>query len=785
MRATNFSRAVLSRAVLSRAVLSRTVLSKTVLGAAVATAIAGGARAEQIEEVTVTAQKRTESLQEVPIAISAFSGEQLKSLGGANLQELTEHVAGAELYDDRGAGQPTWVIRGVGLADFNSNNTPTAAIYYDEQYLSSNVFGGIGMFDIERVEVLKGPQGGLYGRNTSGGAVRVVSARPELGGDLNASISTSYGSWGRSTLEAAAGASIGESSAFRIAAMTDQGGGWQDSLATEGDDEYGDRDFSALRAQWLWAPTEELEILLKAEAGRDQSETTLSLTRALYDPETGDFCASARAGRADSDQCATLANLTNAWILTPGDPGRLPSEQDRDGSTVLANPINALDNDWSGFNGQINWDLGFATFSSISAFLEYQNDQVFDFDGQPLRLMHEDGSAKLESWSQEFRLVSNGSDDSSWLLGATVAGDTVDEYRVVDLRDNLLVFPGMTERGFTQESESWAVYGQWEQYLSDAWRFSSSLRYTAEDKTLRDAFHYDRMGEFFYIAGVDKDYALDANFSGHVGLDWQPSDSALIYAKATRGFKSGGFFGGFAFSADELEAYGEETVHAYELGFKTDWMARSLRLNGALFYYDYRDVQGFTQTISETTGLPITRLGNLGDAEHLGAELEMIWLPQAIDGLSLQLGAAWLDATIADSDTIALDPAGQPGAIEGLPRNFAPEWSSSAQARYEFSVGNDLLAALQLNYSWRDELSSRDSYNSDLDFAAYGHDGYQVVNARLSLLPGDERWELALVGKNLTDETYFATVTGDDLGSFTEIPTRPLSWAIEASYRWE
>lgn len=571
----------------------------------------------------------------------------MESLGGANLQELTEHIAGSELYDDRGAGQPTWVIRGVGLADFNSNNTPTAAIYYDEQYLSSNVFGGIGMFDIERVEVLKGPQGGLYGRNTSGGAVRVVSARPELGGDLNASVSTSYGSWGRSTLEAAAGTSVGDKSAFRIAAMTDQGGGWQDSLVTAGDDEYGDRDFSALRAQWLWAPTDQLEILLKAEAGRDQSETTLSLTRALYDPETGDFCASAQAGRADSNRC------------------------------------------------------------------------------------------------------------------------------------------GMTERGFTQENESWAVYGQWEQYLADEWRFSSSLRYTAEDKALRDAYHYDRLGEFFYIAGVDKDYALDANWSGHIGLDWQPSDSALIYAKATRGFKSGGFFGGFAFSADELEAYDEETVHAYELGFKTDWNQRSLRLNGALFYYDYREVQGFTQTISETTGLPITRLGSLGDAEHLGAELEMIWLPRAVDGLSLQLGAAWLDATIADSDTIALDPAGQPGAIEGLPRNFAPEWSSSAQARYEFSVGNDLLAALQLNYSWRDELSSRENYNSDLDFAAYGHDGYQVVNARLSLLPADERWELALVGRNLTDETYFATVTGDDLGSFTEIPTRPLSWAIEASYRWE
>ncbi|WP_193165948.1 TonB-dependent receptor [Microbulbifer hainanensis] len=759
--------------------------SRAVLSVAVATALVGGARANEIEEVTVTAQKRAESVQDVPIAISAFSGDALDSLGTSNLQELTEHIAGAELFDDRGAGQPTWVIRGVGLADFNSNNTPTAAIYYDEQYLPSNVMGGIGMFDIDRVEVLKGPQGGLYGRNTSGGAVRVVSARPELGGDANGYVSTSYGSWGRATLEAAAGASLGESSAFRISAMTEQGGGWQDSLATEKDDEYGDRDFSALRAQWLFAPSDGVELLLKLETGRDQSETTLGLTRALYDPNTGDFCASAWAGRADSSQCATLANLTNAWVLTPGDPGLLPSQQKADGSVVLSNPINALDNDWRGFNGQLNWDLGFATFTSISAYLAYQNNQVFDYDGQSLHLFHEDGRADLKSWSQEFRLVSNGDGDSNWLLGATVARDTIDELRLADLSDNWLVFPGMTKRGFNQDSKSWAVYGQWEQYLAEDWRLSSSLRYTSEDRALRNDYHYDTIGDFYYIQGVDKDYSLGANWSGHIGLDWKPSENALIYAKATKGFKSGGFFGGFAFSADELQAYGEETVWSYETGFKSDWLGRSLQLNGALYYYDYRDVQGFTQALSDTTGLPITRLGNLGDAEHKGAELEMVWLPQAVEGLSLQLGLAWLDVKISDSDTIALDPAGQAAPIEGRPRAFAPQWSTSAQLRYEFAVGADLNSALQLDYSWRDDLAPRDAFTSPLDYAAYGYDGYQVVNARLSLLPAGERWELALVGKNLTNEAYLATATGDDLGSFMQIPGRPRSWALEASYRWE
>ena len=167
-----------------------------------------------LEEVIVTAQKRAESLQDVPIAITAFGQQDLRNLSVANLQDLTESVSAVELFDERGSGQPTWVIRGVGLADFNANNTPTAAIYYDEFYLSSNVMGGLGLYDLDRVEVLKGPQGGLYGRNTSGGAVRVLSIRPDLEQELNGFIQGSYGRWDRAVVEGAVGGKISDTAAF-------------------------------------------------------------------------------------------------------------------------------------------------------------------------------------------------------------------------------------------------------------------------------------------------------------------------------------------------------------------------------------------------------------------------------------------------------------------------------------------------------------------------------------------------------------------------------------------
>jgi iron complex outermembrane receptor protein len=250
--------------------------ARTILAAALAALTVSTVHAAQvIEEVVVTAQKRSESVQDVSIAIKAFSEDELSNLNTSNLEELTEFVSGAELFDDRGAGQPTWVIRGVGLADFNSNNTPTAAIYYDEFYLTSNVLGGIGMFDIGRVEVLKGPQGGLYGRNTSGGAVRVISTRPVVGDELNGYVKGSYGRWDRAGLEGAIGGTLTDTTAFRIAASTDQGGGWQDSLATPEDDEYGDRDFTAFRGQMLLRASDDVDILIKVEAGEDNSETPL------------------------------------------------------------------------------------------------------------------------------------------------------------------------------------------------------------------------------------------------------------------------------------------------------------------------------------------------------------------------------------------------------------------------------------------------------------------------------------------------------------------------------
>jgi iron complex outermembrane receptor protein len=335
------------------------------------------------------------------------------------------------------------------------------------------------------------------------------------------------------------------------------------------------------------------------------------------------------------------------------------------------------------------------------------------------------------------------------------------------------------------------VYGQLGYRVSEAVKVHGSLRYTDEDKSYRDGFATLNVTpgvpfDFVLPCCQSQDYQLDENWSGDAGVDWTPTENAMLYAKITRGFKSGGFFGGFALSEPETFPYVEETVWAYEIGAKTEWLDSTLRLNGAVFYYDYSDVQGFTQVAGEVNGEPLilTKLDNIGDAEHVGAEADLLWLPAAVEGLSLAAGVAWLDAEL-DSDQTFLSQEGVATSYDGLDRAYAPEWSYFAQGRYERALGASLLGVVQVSYSWRDDLVTEDSAGALVDAALFRVDGYGLWNARVQVGALDDRWNVAFVGKNLADEEYLASTTADNLGSYTRTPGLPYNWAIELNIRWQ
>jgi iron complex outermembrane recepter protein len=757
---------------------------KTLIAMAIAGVATPFAAHAQLEEVIVTAQKREQSLQDVSISISAFDGSQLSELGLTNLEQLPAVVPSVELFDARGSGQPTWVIRGAGLADFNANNTPVAAIFYDEVYMTSNALGGIGLFDVARVEVLKGPQGGLYGRNATGGAIRILSERPDLG-ETSGYVRGTYGEWDRWTLEGAIGGPIiADKLAYRLAVSTDQGGGWQDSLATPGDDEHGDRDFQAIRGQLLFAPSDELEFLLKIDSGKDASETTLGRLNGTYDQDFSfDYCDAVYQGRRDDNSCLGFHNLL-------GVPG-LPSDQKKNGETVLSNPINELDNEWSGYNLYIDWGMGFADFKSITSYYDYDYYQFFDYDATPLVFVSSvegfpDADTNIEQWSQEFRLLSTGDGRLTWLAGAIYMEDTnesIQSFSVQTLAD--LGFVEFTNgiADYTQDTESWAVYGQLGYDLTERLNLHGSLRYTDEDKDIDYLSTLIIGGAEVPLGDVEGfETSLDENWSGHIGLDWSVTDHVLLYARFSRGIKSGGFFAAFTDNNDQLTPYAEEINDSYEIGVKSN-PTEDLQINAAAFFYDYQDAQGgiMVESDGSPTGV-LSTIGTVGDAEHYGVELDLLWAPSGLPGFELGVAAAWLDAEITDSDEFSFDQTGALQSLEGLDREFSPEWSYTIHARHEVTFASSMLGSISALYSWRDDPITRDMRLSDLDYGLIQMESYGLLSLRVALAHLDQGWEIALRGDNLTDEEYATISDGDGGGNFWDMPGRPASWTVELRY---
>jgi len=767
-------------------------IAANTLGLAVATIAGGGAIAEErgysIEEIVVTAQKREQNLQDVGIAVSAFTGDALKELGAQSLSEVPNFTPNVELFDEYGSGQPTWVIRGVGLQDFNANNTPAAAIYVDDIYMTSNAMGGLGLFDIERIEILKGPQGALYGRNTSGGAVRVMSARPSTEA-VDGYVSGSYGRWDEVTFEGAANLPLSDSAALRLAGRWNQSNdAWQKSLSAG--EHHGEKDTWAARAQLLVELDEDVELLVKVHGARDNSETVMGRSVGLYDPATGDFCDALLSGRRDDNSCVNLATLTSFFFGDLSAP--FPSAQSDDGADTLSDPVNQLDNKAFGTSAALTVEFDAFTLTSITGFEDFEFSLAFDYDGGQGEFGHQLARSDIEAWSQEFRLVSHSDGDVNWLLGLEYAEDKFSENRDFLLADNLLVMmdSGLGAAGklqFDQDTESLAVYGQVEWQFADTWRLTLGARYTDEEKTYRDGsfnallFGMEELGQVPLVENLNVDFDMQV-WSGKAGLDWTPAEDLLVYASVSRGFKAGGFYGGFPNDGlASIEPYDEETVWAYELGFKSEWLNNTLRLNGALFFYDYTDVQGFQTRFSTISNTVVTSLGNQGDAEHQGAELELLWLPS--EQLTIQAGISVLEAEINDSDAVSTNLLGEDVPLEGLERAYSPDLSYSLMARYEWPLADNLSAVFQVDYSYRDDVAG-DALSVPEQALYGGQDGYGLFNTRVALGAVDGEWTVALWGKNLADEEYITNVTTDDLGSYMDIYGRPRSYGVDVTYRW-
>ena len=791
------------------------IIQKTIVRSSMFLAVVAGnmAYAQQdstedlfLEEIIVTAQKRAQSSQDVGLAITAISGAAMMEQGITSGNDIGKAIPNVDVKNHGGGGLGVVIVRGIGLQNFRINDSPTTSFYVDEVYQTSIAAVDFAMFDMERLEVLKGPQGGLYGRNTIGGAVQVISKPAVIGADANGFLNLTYGQYDQTNTEFAAGVPLSDKAAIRVSGRVERSDGKQYNSTVTGED-YGEDDRWATRVMLSLAPSESVDLQFKLHAGADNSELSLARSVGLYQnigtgagltaltgvpfysnlslallsgQSSAALCDSILAGNgSNSNTCATVSGVTpEAYGQTDGDIY----------SSSSAGYEPKLDSTWAGASLMASFEFEDYTLTSISAYDNIDYRRFIESDATPVLLMQIDYGTEIDFWSQEFRLSYDGEENFSWIAGINYSGDKLEENTILyseGFLPLLYAATGLTvvfaPQDYAQESEALAVYGHGEWQFADQWQFVGELRYTNEEKTFEGTSSLgDISGAIVPFLSVDDDTRFES-FSGKVGLNWTPNDNMLYYASISEGFKVGGFFGGFATSIEQLEPYDEETILAYEMGLKTDWLDHRLRMNAALFYYDRKNVQ--SSAADATATVRISRLSNIGDVVSYGGELDLTWL--ASQNLTLQLGLGYTDAEIVDSDFVAsglqvLDAA----SLEGANVPSYSKASANFLARYEQPIGASLLAHAQFEYSYRSERDLGIIINSAIEEAIFKEPSYELVNLRLGLADTEAGWRVSAFVENLFEEEYRVQIDGDGLYGMRELYGDPRVWGVGFNYEW-
>lgn len=762
-------------------------------------ASAPAAKAGEVQTILVSAQRRSERILDVPITMSAFTAEALEERGVTALSDVSAGVSNVAMFK-MASGQPTWIIRGVGLADFSPNNTPTAAVFVDDVYLTSTAMSQLALFDVERVEVLKGPQGGIYGRNASGGAVKLITAGADFG-LAEKTLSFGLDQWKRTRLSGAVSTTVvPETWATRLAfnaAGGDGSDGGPTQLLNHGR-HYGTPNNAALRASNLWKFSATGTLNLVVDVARDRGDTPrLTATGVYAKPGTTlarGLCAAVAAGQFDNDSCYSNAQWHQERYdgISNQSPGRaVPAE------SSLADPFGQFRIDTVGATAQARFKLGGMDLVSITNLRRFDYGRDYDGDGAGGEYAHTVQMTRFKVGSQELRLQQD-SGELKWALGASYARDDLHEDRSFLFRDNrryadLNSFAAYGVRSaaeliatlrYDQVTTSSSAFGQFDWAFAPTWNLGGSLRYTDEQKTYRNGgFGFEQhsgpvAAGVVPIAGytLQADYKLQKHWSGGLTLRWQPMRELTTYASLQRGFKVGGFFGGFPLSGTAaILPYKEEVNDALELGLK--WAPGHGRygVNAAVFEYHYHDAQSFTTVHSDLLNATITRLDNIGRAKHLGAELEAFWRPD--DRLRLEASLGHLDAKFLDSKGYVTND-GRLANYQGQQRTYAAKWSWALKGQYELPLASG--ASLRLGLDLNGRTNANQSTGSAVDSVLLALPGYTLVNARTAYHSADGRWQAALYMRNVGNKAMIVAPAADGLGGYERFYGEPRTLGVEA-----
>ncbi len=650
-----------------------------------------------LEEVIVTARKTSESLQDVSVAVSAFSGSQIDALVMRDVREIEGLVpnliidpvsvapAGASLY-----------IRGVGTQEVERSFDPAVGVVVDGVPLSFVNGSMANTFDFASIEILRGPQGTLFGRNTTGGVINITRTRPT--DELGLKYEVTGGTDDRFDVKAIANFPLGETLAGKLGFASQKDGGQRSQLTVGG--ESGNADNKEFNATLLWEPVENFEALftyVRYEDDNDgiglQNITSINVGNPVNPaPETPCTLPSAVFGDVCGDNVTDIEDFTQDFY-------------------------EAVEFEWDSFALSMSWELDFGTVTSVTGRQETDEAVPTDFDATSLNFFHTWRFQESEQTSQELRFAS--SDELSSEVDFVAGIFWVEDEYQLDQKTSIAAFGGPAGAVFQDpyaehEREAWALFGEIHLDLTDKWLLTLGGRYTEEEKTYTGSnsiggsgfagYVPDSADDFFVfgqpiwvpIASADGSEKWE-EFTPKLGLDYRVSDDVLTYVSYSEGFRSGGFNGRNQDPAN-IGPFDPEFVENWELGMKGDFLDKTLRLNIAAFYTDYQDKQ---EEVIQPDGFggSNTVVANAATVETKGLETELTWV--ANESLTFNASLGWLDASY--DDYIAdLNGDGIQTDNSNLELRRVPEWTGGANGIYSVQIGGGTLSAF-VGYRYTDE----------------------------------------------------------------------------------
>lgn len=700
-----------------------------------------------LQEVLVTAQRRSEEAQNVGIALSVIGGNELKQKAVDTVNDLQNATPSLEVEPAFGSGQAQFRLRGVGFIDYSANNSSPVGVSLDQVALPFPVQTQGQLFDLERVEILRGPQGTLYGRNTTGGAVNFITNKPTH--EFHAGASLEAGSYGAVRSEGFISGGLLDTLDARLSIAADEGGAWQYNRLTG--QELGGKDKYAGRLQLDWHPLDSLDFLLRVHYSRDRSDSNgLQLFRD-YAPGNGNPIIG-----ADSSAHAVGWSLQPEFAQTVGIPSdSRPGVNNHDARVDLT----------------ANLDLGFARLTSITSYDKFLRREFADWDATQYAQSDVYYRDDIKVVSEELRLASAAAGPLNWVTGLYLSDDKLTENFFSDFNQSPLV-GGTAHTSYSQEGKSGGLFGQVD------FAFTSQLKGILGARLERETRELNGLSTSFDIPSVvfipsltgpqDRSFG-NTDGSGKAGLEYLPAEHTLLYATISRGVKSGGFTTHNTTSGAMANPFSPEKLLAYEIGVKSD-VTPTLRINASAFHYDYTDQQILSKVLDTVSKSYIGVFVNVPKSRIDGGEAEVTWLPA--EGLAINQYAGYKSgkytSTILNGDT-------PPKNFDGQDLSF-PKLTYGGNLSYALPLGS-LRLTPEFNYSYHDTYSQLFLLGPD-----YTVHSYWLANANLTLAPGDsKRWSAGLWVRNVFNSRYYLTKNFFLPGSYVAQAGQPTTVGLSAS----